>query len=87
MLNLESCSQLESALLKLKEISKLEVSKFEAGNEKIPNEKYQLKSWILTFEIVVLIFVWSVFEMCFTWAFETFVDNLGMMGAAGGRAK
>ena len=40
MLNLESCSQLESALLKLKEISKLEVSKFEAGNEKRPNEKY-----------------------------------------------
>ena len=40
MLNLESCSQLESALLKLKEISKLEVSKFGAGNEKRPNVKY-----------------------------------------------
>ena len=39
MLNLESCPQLESALLKLKEISKLEVSKFEAGNEKIPSSQ------------------------------------------------
>ena len=36
MLNLESCPQLESALLKLKEISKQSVK---AGNEKIPSSQ------------------------------------------------
>ena len=44
MLNLESCPQLQSAMLKQKEISKLEVSKFEGGNEKRPNEKVYVPS-------------------------------------------